>query len=124
MAGILCGTSAVSNKKRIKTIKNVYRLLAGAGILAIAIAVGTWNSRAGQDWLLEQAITAAMKRPATMSQYDGLKVFLCGTSSPLPAPDRAQACVAVFAGESLYLVDAGAGSAQVAAIGRLPMERL
>ena len=65
-----------------------------------------------------------MKRPATMSQYDGLKVFLCGTSSPLPAPDRAQACVAVLAGESLFLVDAGAGSARVAAIGRLPMERL
>jgi ribonuclease Z len=65
-----------------------------------------------------------MKRPATMSKFDGLKVFLCGTSSPLPALDRAQACVAVLAGESLYLVDAGAGSAQVAAIGRLPMERL
>jgi ribonuclease Z len=59
-----------------------------------------------------------------MSKFDGLKVFLCGTSSPLPALDRAQACVAVLAGESLYLVDAGAGSAQVAAIGRLPMERL
>jgi ribonuclease Z len=78
----------------------------------------------GQDWLLEHAVAAGMKRPATMSKFDGLKVFLCGTSSPLPALDRAQACVAVLAGESLYLVDAGAGSAQVAAIGRLPMERL
>jgi ribonuclease Z len=98
--------------------------LAGLGILAIAIGVGTWNSRAGQDWLLERAVVAGMKRPAAMSQYEGLEVFLCGTSSPLPALDRAQACVAVLAGASLYLVDAGAGSAQVAAIGRLPMERL
>ena len=65
-----------------------------------------------------------MQQPSVMSQYDGLKVFLCGTSSPLPAPDRAQACVAILAGESLYLVDAGAGSARVAALGRLPMERL
>ena len=88
------------------------------------IGVGTWNSRAGQDWLLEKAVAAAMKRPAALSQYDGLKVFLCGTSSPLPAPGRAQACVAVLAGKSLYLVDAGAGSAQVAAIGRLPLEQL
>jgi ribonuclease Z len=99
-------------------------LLAGFCILAIAIGVGTWNSRAGQDWLLEKAVAAAMKRPAALSQYEGLKVFLCGTSSPLPAPGRAQACVAVLAGKSLYLVDAGAGSAQVAAIGRLPLEQL
>ena len=83
-----------------------------------------WNSRAGQDWLLAKAATAAMQRPAAMSQFDGLKVFLCGTSSPLPDPDRAQACVAVLAGEILYLVDAGAGSARVAALGRLPLERL
>ena len=69
-------------------------------------------------------MAAAMKRPAALSQYEGLKVFLCGTSSPLPASGRAQACVAVLAGKSLYLVDAGAGSAQVAAIGRLPLEQL
>ena len=59
-----------------------------------------------------------------MSEYDGLQVFLCGTSSPLPDPNRAQACVAVLAGKSLYLVDAGAGSARVATLGRLPLERL
>ena len=59
-----------------------------------------------------------------MSEYDGLQVFMCGTSSPLPDPDRAQACVAVLAGESLYLVDTGAGSARVATLGRLPLERL
>jgi ribonuclease Z len=113
-----------ADNKGIKIIKNVVKFFAGLGILAIAIGAGTWNSRAGQDWLLEHAVAAGMKRPATMSKFDGLKVFLCGTSSPLPALDRAQACVAVLAGESLYLVDAGAGSAQVAAIGRLPMERL
>jgi ribonuclease Z len=110
--------------KRIKIIKNAFKLLAGFCILAIAIGVGIWNSRAGQDWLLEKAVAAAIKRPAALSQYEGLKVFLCGTSSPLPAPGRAQACVVVLAGKSLYLVDAGAGSAQVAAIGRLPLEQL
>ena len=59
-----------------------------------------------------------------MSEYDGLQVFLCGTSSPMPAPGRAQACVAVLAGESLYVVDAGAGSAGVATLAQLPLERL
>ena len=65
-----------------------------------------------------------MKQPPPISEYDGLQVFMCGTSSPLPDPNRAQACVAVRAGKSLFLVDAGAGSARVATLGRLPLERL
>ncbi len=65
-----------------------------------------------------------MSQPSSFGQYDGLRVFMCGTSSPIPDPDRAQACVAVFAGDSLFLVDAGAGSAQVATLGQLPLERL
>lgn len=105
-------------------MQKVFVFLAGSSILAAAVGFGIWNSRSGQDWLLEHAVAAAMRRPAAMGPYEGLKVFLCGTSSPLPAPDRAQACVAVLAGESLYLVDAGAGSAQVATLGRLPLERL
>ena len=97
-----------------------------AALLVIATAAGTWvwNSDSGQDWMLRQAVSAAMQRPLPMDRYDGLKVFMCGTSSPLPDPDRAQACVAVLAGESLYVVDTGAGSARVATLGRLPLERL
>lgn len=98
--------------------------LSGFSILFVAIGFGIWKTRAGQDWLLERAVTVGMQRSVAMGPYEGLKVFLCGTSSPLPAPGRAQACVAVLAGESLYLVDAGAGSAQVATLGRLPLERL
>ena len=96
----------------------------GAGILAIAAGFGIWNTRAGQDWLLEQAATAVMQRQPPMSEFDGLQVFMCGTSSPLPAPGRAQACVAVLAGKALYVIDAGAGSAQVATLAALPLERL
>jgi ribonuclease Z len=113
-----------SNETRIRFIKTILKILAAFGILAFVIGGGIWNSRTGQDWLLERAATAAMKRPAPMSEYDGLQVFMCGTSSPLPDPNRAQACVAVLAGESLYLVDTGAGSARVATLGRLPLERL
>lgn len=105
-------------------MKKAPLLLAGFIAAIIVPAIWVWNSNTGQDWLLERAVTIGMKRPATLHNYDGLTVFLCGTSSPLPAPGRAQACVAVLAGESLYLVDAGAGSAQVAVIGRLPLERL
>lgn len=99
-------------------------LVVGVGVIAIAIGFGIWNTRVGQDWLLEQAATAAMQRTPPMSEFDGLQVFMCGTSSPLPAPGRAQACVAVLAGKALYVIDAGAGSAQVATLGGLPLERL
>lgn len=102
------------------------RFLFAGGLIVLALAIGLfiWNSRIGQDWLLEKAVTAAMQRSAPMERFDGLKVFLCGTSSPLPASGRAQACVAILAGESLFVVDAGAGSALTAALGRLPLERL
>ena len=105
-------------------MKKLLRYLASLVAVIIVLAIWVWNSNTGQDWLLEKAVNTAFNRPLTIDKYDGLKVFLCGTSSPIPAPNRAQTCVAVLAGESLYLVDAGAGSAQVAAIGRLPLERL
>ena len=105
-------------------MKNSARILLGLLAVFVVIAIWAWNSRSGQDWLLETAVTAAMSRTTAIENYDGLRVFLCGTSSPLPDPNRAQACVAVLAGDSLYLVDAGAGSARVAALGRLPLERL
>jgi len=105
-------------------MKTALRALGSLIALCIVLAIWAWNSHSGQDWLLEKVVTAGMQRPAAMDEYEGLKVFLCGTSSPLPAPGRAQACVAVLAGESLYLIDAGAGSAQVAAINRFPLERI
>ena len=105
-------------------MKTALRVLTALIVAIVVFGGWVWNTGSGQDWLLERAVTARMQRPATMDKYEGLKVFLCGTSSPMPAPGRAQTCVAVLAGESLYLVDVGAGSAQVAVIGRLPLERL
>jgi ribonuclease Z len=100
------------------------RLLVLVATVLVVLGLWAWNSRIGQDWLLEKAVTASVNRTGAMTRYDGLKVFLCGTSSPLPVPGRAQACVAVLAGDSLYIVDVGAGSNLVASVGRLPMERL
>ena len=102
----------------------ILRVIAGAITLLILVALIVWNTRSGQDWLLEKGVSAVMARMQGMQSYDGIRVFMCGTSSPLPDPNRAQACVAVLAGDSLYIVDTGAGSAQVAALGRLPLERL
>ena len=43
---------------------------------------------------------------------DGLHVTLCGAGGPLPDPVRSGPCVAIVAGETLYVVDAGSGAAR------------
>ena len=66
----------------------------------------------------------AQLAPAPPVDFDGLKITLCGTSSPLPAPGRAQACVAVETPDHLYIVDAGSGSAATANLAGIPTVKL
>ena len=46
------------------------------------------------------------------SRADGLHVVLCGAGGPLPDPTRGGPCVAVIAGEHLFLVDVGSGASR------------
>ena len=57
-------------------------------------------------------------------QEDALKVFVCGSSSPLHDLRRAKACIAVQAGEDLFLFDTGSGSGARLAFSGLPMHKL
>jgi ribonuclease Z len=50
---------------------------------------------------------AAMTSDATSDLPDGLHVALCGAGGPLPDPKRSGACVVVYAGKHLFVVDAG-----------------
>ncbi len=47
--------------------------------------------------------------PAMTEVFDGkaLRIILCGTSSPLPDPNRAKACAIVVAGDKAYVIDTG-----------------
>jgi len=49
----------------------------------------------------------AMTSDATTALPDGLHLALCGAGGPLPDPRRSGACVAVYAGHHLFVVDAG-----------------
>ena len=92
-------------------------------VLLAALAGFFLGTRTGQDILLTRAVDIAMgQMPA--AEYDGLRVFMCGTSSPLIAPGRAQACVAIRAGRELHVVDAGTGSAAVMALAGEPVQNL
>jgi ribonuclease Z len=54
-------------------------------------------------------LLAAPGGSAMQEVFDGkaLRVILCGTSSPLPDPNRAKACTVVIAGDKAYVIDTG-----------------
>ena len=90
-------------------------LLAIVIMLLILAGAAYWaalNTRAGQDFALDLLMGALAGATPPRPPADAMRVFMCGTASPLGTPDRAQACVAVIADGRLYLVDTGVGSAQ------------
>ena len=93
-------------------------LLVGAVFMALT------RTTPGQDFLIGRALAAAFAQPAVEPVDGGMSVFMCGTSSPLPVPDRAQACVAVLVDERIFVVDAGANSSNVALLGGLRMDHM
>lgn len=74
--------------------------------------------------LVFSASGGAQITASSVAGFDGLKITLCGTSSPIPAPGRAQACVAVETPDHLYIIDAGSGSAATANLAGVPTARL
>lgn len=105
-------------------MKRAFGVLLIASLLLAALGGFFLYTVTGQDILLSRLAGAPLPGGEWTEPFDGLRVFMCGTASPLPAAGRAQACVAVLAGESMYVVDAGAGSALTLALARLPMDRL
>lgn len=55
------------------------------------------------------SMSSVTQYPIHAQNFDGLKVFFCGTGGPLPSSGRAQPCTAIQAGSALYLVDNGVG---------------
>ena len=97
----------------------VTALVAIAAVGAIVYWLAT-QTRAGQDMLLDRMLSTLIEGQEPPSP-DSLHVFICGSASPLPAPGRAQACVAILAGDDLFLVDAGSGSSQPLMLARMPV---
>ena len=87
--------------------------MAAFGVAALVAGAAWWYvayTRSGQDMALAATVPRLFAADP-VTAFDGLRVFVCGAASPLVAPGHAQACVAVLAGEALYLVDAGMGAA-------------
>lgn len=74
--------------------------------------------------LVNRAAETRMAVDITDSLEDGLHVFLCGAGGPLPDPKRSGPCVAVVAGKTLVLVDAGSGGSRNLTSMQLPNGRM
>src|SRR5262245_53489758 len=93
-------------------------LVAGAGALVLM-------SRGVQDAIVTRAVRQRIARDTSaLLAPDALRVLLCGTSSPIPSADRAEACTAVFAGGRMWIVDTGPGSWRTLALRRIRGERI
>jgi ribonuclease Z len=98
-------------------------------VVALAVAVGAGGvalrSPRVQDAIVRRVVQQRIGRSmAGLLAPDALRVLLCGTSSPIPSADRAEACTAVFAGGRMWIVDTGPGSWRVLALRRIRGEAI
>jgi ribonuclease Z len=77
-------------------------------------------SLALMDRLLKENMSADMVKGLP----DGLHAYVCGSGSPLPDPQRTGPCLAVIAGQRVFLVDAGEGAAETLARGNVAAGRI
>ena len=105
--------------KRIVKVIVIMTILAALARLSVEV-------ESVQNFMLAGVAGAFVQNaiePAAESSGN-LRVFVCGSASPLGRTDRAQACIAVLTPEHFFLIDSGAGSTDNLGAGRLPMVRL
>ena len=85
-------------------------LVASIFIITISVMVGL-RSPPVQDRIMVSVVSGMINAPNNLPQEDALSAAVCGSRSPIPSPGRAETCVMVRAGENIYIVDIGDGSA-------------
>ena len=104
-----------------KIVFGVLVTLVGMGVLGMILL----DIEAVQDTLTLRAADSLLSVDYESTHLeDSLNVFVCGSSSPIPDPDRAQACIAIITPNHFFIIDSGAGSTSNLLQARLPMNRL
>lgn len=80
------------------------------GLLIVAVAARSLiNLPVVQDMALSRGASVMAERAAEpLQESDSLRVYVCGSASPMGLTDQAQACIAVLTPEHFYLIDSGA----------------
>ena len=74
--------------------------------------------------LMERVVATNLSSDWVSELPDGLHVVLCGAGSPLPDLKRSGPCVAVIAGQQVFVVDAGSGASRRLSELRVPQGRI
>ncbi|TFU03042.1 MBL fold metallo-hydrolase [Polymorphobacter arshaanensis] len=92
-------------------MRTVTKVIASVAALAVVAGAVAYSQRGAiAQRMFVRGVTAAMATDPIKQLPDGLHVILCGAGSPLPDPTRAGPCVAVVAGQRLFVVDVGDGA--------------
>lgn len=98
----------------------------GCGIVTILMILGIATAFIERERIMlalfDRAVASAMADKPYAA--DDLHILFCGTGSPLPNRDRAEACTAVIAGGRLFIFDAGEGSSRNLQMMQAPMDRM
>jgi ribonuclease Z len=79
----------------------------------VLLLAAAWLFRADiATAVMARAARTALTTDTVAGLPDGLHVAFCGAGSPFPDPTRSGPCIAVIAGRTLVVVDAGTGGAR------------
>ena len=93
-------------------MKKFIKIFLSSVLLIIIASLFAINIPTVQDKLLNIGLkNLTVNATPFLDEEDSLKVVVCGSRSPLPAPGRAEACILVEAGDDIYIFDMGNGSA-------------
>ena len=89
-----------------------------------ALIFGLLQLSGVQDFLAKKAIERQFQQADFFSDEDALSALVCGSRSPFPDPNRAETCILIKAGENIYIVDIGDGSATKLQMWQIDLSKL
>src|SRR5438034_8526465 len=118
-------SSAARPGARHEPLRRILWALLAVAVAAVAVGTLALRSPRVQDAIVARVARQRIGRNmGGLLASDALRVLLCGTSSPIPSPRRAEACTAVFAGGRMWIVDTGPGSWRTLALRRIRGEAI
>ena len=81
-------------------------------VLGILVFAGFSNRATLVEALFKVALPQQLGANSVAALEDGLHIALCGAGGPFPAPRASGPCVAVVAGDQLFIVDTGTDGAR------------
>lgn len=88
-----------------------WRLAALILVSLLGLAIASWFifQRQIGEAMFRQAVAENIGRDRAAELPEGLHVFVCGSGSPMPDPERAGPCLGIVAGQRVFVIDAGSG---------------